>query len=230
MNEPFPASCSPAPSVGVRVQNAAAFPLHHQLMEQENSVWVENVPTSWIEYLGESDKKPLFSTQCCRTASVKSGQPDQGGHLSCFIPCSLLPNKKSPQRNIRGKSLMFSTTDHKSWDQRASGNSKGSALAEWQHWPSGFLKDLQALPGKSGSDFSQIFQFPYDCYQQIKKSLFPGSKKPLFPYWRLYFLIKTFIFLSSSIPLLCCPFQGEQHSKQQHSHCQTNNPTKNPPT
>lgn len=157
-------------------------------MEQEESVWVENVPTSWMECFWESVKRPFFSVQCCRTAGIKCGQPDQGGHPSWFIRCSLslLPNTKSPQRDIRGRSLEFSTTDHKSWDQRASGSSKGSAwqtvLAEW--FSQRLIGSARGIRISFFPDVSvSLWLLPEN------KETFISVLKPLFPYKNLYFLI-----------------------------------------
>lgn len=145
---------------------------------------------------------------------------------------SLIPNTKCPQRDTRGESWVFSTADHKSWDQRASGNSKGSAqrvclgtrtaLAEWfpqRLTGSARANSIRFLPNVSVS----LWLLPEN------KETFISILKPLFPCQNLYFLIISIPLMGSSIPLLYSPFQGEQHSKQQNSHCQTTNPTKNPP-
>lgn len=131
MSKSLPAVCSLAPTVGLGAHNTAAFPLHHQLMEQEDNRGVENVPATRIVYLGESNKKPLFGTQCCRVAGISMVNLTRAViSYTSSLAVYLLPNTNSPQTNIRRTSLVFGITDHMSRDQRASGNSKVSSLPE----------------------------------------------------------------------------------------------------
>lgn len=89
---------------------------------------------------------------------------------------SLIPQsvpRETSEESPECSALLTTSPGIRGLQGTAKGLPKGSALAQRQHWLSDFLKDLQVLPGQTASDFSQMFQFPCDCYQKIKKPLFP---------------------------------------------------------
>lgn len=191
MNEPFPVSCSPAPDVGVRVHSAAALVNG----AEECLGWECAHQLNWV-FLGVC-LKALFSTQCCRTAGVKSGRPDQGGHPSCFLHCSLSApthkvTPKTHQRNIlsvqhywpqvlgsegfreQQRACLGRTTALPEWFfQRLIGSARGIRIS--------FLPDVSVslwLLAENKETFISWWQ-----------ETFISILKPLFPYKNLYFLI-----------------------------------------
>lgn len=138
-------------------------------MEQEDNRGVENVPATRIVYLGESNKKPLFGTQCCRVAGISMVNLTRAViSYTSSLAVYLLPNTNSPQTNIRRTSLVFGITDHMSRDQRASGNSKVSSLPERPALWECFLQRL------TGSARGITVEFSPDV--AISLWLLPGNK------------------------------------------------------
>lgn len=118
----FPSPVLPSPQRGSRSSQRCSLPSAPSVIRAERQ-------SQGRERAHEQNRVPRGVLRPSLVASavelqVQHGQPDKGSHLhTSSLAVYLLPNTNSPQTNIRGKSLVFSMTDRKSWDQRASGNS-----------------------------------------------------------------------------------------------------------
>lgn len=165
-------------------------------------------------------QKALFSTHVVEL-QVESGQPEQSGHLSSFIPCSLSASKHkvSPERHQR---RILSVQHY--WPQVLGSEGfkeqqrvclgRTTALAEGfpqRRTDSARAVSIRILPNVSVS----LWLLPEN------KETFISILKPLFPHQNLYFLIEQH-------PTSLLPFSrraAQQTAKQPLSN---NQPHQNP--
>lgn len=142
-------------------------------------------------FWGLCQKAPLYS-QCCGTADVKPGHPDQGGHLSCFIHCSLSVPKgkvtpKRHQRKILGVQHHWAQVLGSEEQQRVH-LGRTTALAEW--FPQGLVGSAGGIRISFVPDVSvSLWLLPEnkEIFISFYQEIFISTLKPLFPYKSLFF-------------------------------------------